>query len=50
MFLLLIKSYKMISRFISKLAIKVLDINILDSKLVSKILIKTNVEYKVVSS
>jgi len=34
---------------ISKLATKVLATNILDSKLVSKILIETNLEYKVLS-
>ena len=38
-FLLLIKYYKMVSKLLFKLATKILAINILDSKLVSK---KTN--------
>jgi len=46
MVLLLIKIYKMVSKLISKLAIKVLATNILDFKLVSKRLIVTNLEYK----
>jgi len=40
----------MISRLVFKLAIKVLATNILYSKLVSKILIKINLEYKVINS
>jgi len=40
----------MISKFVSKLATKVLTTNILDSKLVSKKLIKSNLEYKAVSN
>jgi len=41
----------MISKFVSKLSTKVLETNILDSKLVSKRLrqIETNLKYKVVS-
>jgi len=38
------------SKLISKLATKVLTTNILDSNLVSKRLIETNLEYKAVSS
>jgi len=45
-FLLLIKYYKIVSKLVSKLATKVLAINILDYKLVFKILIETNLEYK----
>ena len=41
---LLIEIYKMVSKLISKLTIKVLVINILDFKLVSKRLIKNNLE------
>jgi len=40
----------MVAKFVSKLATKVLATNILDSKLVSKSLIKTNLDYKVVSN
>jgi len=40
----------MVSKLVSKLAIKVLATNILDSKLVSKRLIETNLKYKVVSN
>jgi len=40
----------MVSKLVSKLAIKILVTNILNYKLVSKRLIKTNLEYKVVSS
>jgi len=39
----------MISKLVSKLATKILAINILDSKLISKILIETNLRYKVIS-
>jgi len=39
----------MIFKLVSKLATQVLVTNILDSKLISKRLIKTNLEYKVVS-
>jgi len=38
----------MISKLVSKLATKVLSFNIFDSKLVSKRLIETNLEYKIV--
>ena len=44
------KMYKIISKLVSKLAIKVLATNILDYKLVSERLIETNFKYKVVSS
>jgi len=40
----------MVFKLISKLATKVLATNILDSKLVSKRLIETNLEYKVDNS
>jgi len=40
----------MVSKLISKLATKILAINILCSKLVYKRSIETNLEYKVVSS
>jgi len=43
------KNYKMISKLIYKLTPKILVTNIFYSKLVSKILIVTNLEYKVVS-
>jgi len=46
LFLLLIKYYKMISKLVSKLATKVLGTSILDSKLVYKRLIETNLEHK----
>ena len=39
----------MVYKLVSKLAIQVLATNILDSKLVSKRLIETNLEYKVVT-
>jgi len=44
------KKYKIISKLISKLAIKVLAINILVSKLVYKILIETNLKHGVISN
>jgi len=44
------KIYKIIFKLVFKLVTKVLATNILDSKLVFKILTKTNLEYKVVSS
>ena len=50
MFLLLIKIYKIIFKLIFKLTIKVLFTDILDSKLISKRLIQTNLEYKVISN
>jgi len=40
----------MVSKFVSRLTTQVLATNILDSKLVSKRLIETNLEYKVVRS
>jgi len=45
-FLLLRKYYKIIFKLVSKLVTKVLAINILDLKLVSKRLLETNLEYK----
>ena len=39
-------NYKIVSKLVSKLAIKVLATNILDFKSISKILIKTNLEYE----
>ena len=44
------KNYKMSFKLISKLATKILTINVLDSKLVSKRLIDINLEYKVVGN
>jgi len=44
-FLLLIKYYKKVSKIVSALATNVLAANILDFKLVSKRLIKTNIEH-----
>ena len=41
------KNYKMVYKLVSELTTKVLATNILDSKLVSKRLIKTNLEYKI---
>jgi len=49
-FLLLIKICKIVSKSVSKLVTNVLVINILDSKLVSERLKKTNLKYKVVSN
>ena len=43
------KNYTIVSKLVAKLATKVLTTNILDSKLVSKRLVETNLEYKVVS-
>jgi len=40
----------MVSKLVFKLVNKILTTNILDSKLISKRPIKTNLEYKVVSS
>jgi len=40
----------MVSKFVSKLATKILATNILYSRLVSKRLIEINLEYKVVSN
>jgi len=40
----------MVSKLLSKLIVKILGTNILDYKLVSTRLIKTNLEYKVVSN
>jgi len=45
-FLLLIKMYKIIFKLVSKLVNKVLSTTILDSKLISKRVIETDLKYK----
>jgi len=43
-------NYKIVSKFLSKLGSKILVINILDSILIFKKLIETNLKYKLVNS
>jgi len=44
------KKFKIISKLVYKLAIQVLVTNVLDSKLVYKRLIETNLKYKIINN